>query len=1228
MNILKKYLSILLSAVMALNMLSAGALTAFAEGGNAAKVETGGETGYYDTLESAFAAADGKTATITLLNDVTVTEELRINNWDSDITLDCGGFTLTSSGWNGIATEANNLTVKNGKIKYLGRQAAINLGTDLNNGGTKLHVMSDAVIDAVTTNGKGIAGARKATVNIYGTVLGNDYAVRPYTCKLNVYPGAVISGEESGIILSGGIDQSTVNLYGGTIAGKKNNAIDIEANASPTIIVADSMTAMMNDTELDSITESTGAGTLKLICKEPHDFNGVEPDEDYFFFCDICRQKFAAVAKVETNGTVNYYATVEDAWEAAKNSNSTVTLLADAEVSETLEVPENIEITLNCTGYTLTGTYGRTIDVYGTLNFIGGTLCNTYKYDGIYFGRCIYLINNSTFTMNGGKLTAGGANSFRSSSVHCSGNGMTITIKDGILENDVYAPLNSNVSLSGGTYFYITCAYVDGKRLSQFPAEGYAFYRNGKPLTPTDIDSSYCLYNVTVQKCDHSAASYESDGNGQHIISCSFCGNTTENCTYGTEYTANEDNTKHIQTCTLCEYEKSEAHSGGTASCIQKAVCEICGQEYGEFAAHSLTKTDAVLPTCSKEGNDEYWTCSVCGKMYSDENGTEELTEIPVVPATPHTETEIPAVDPTCTAAGSAAGVECSVCGTVLTAPEIIPALGHKYGMDWTSDVLNHWHECSVCGDKTNIAAHTPDSGTVTVRPTTEAAGLRVYACTECGAKISEEEIPVLGPDHVHDYGTDWKFNSESHWHECICGVTSENSAHIWDGGVPVTAPTCTEAGVMTYSCTACGITKTEPVNALGHSFTNYISNNDATCTEDGTETAVCERCPETVTRTAAGSKKGHAEDGGTITKQPTETEAGVKTFRCTVCGAETRRETISPIAAEHTHVYGTTWIYDTANHWHECVCGEKADTANHTSDGGTVTKQPTSTETGVKTFKCTVCGYLMNTEIIPATGIPTAPVIPPSVPSIPSNPTTAYQTTSKEPYISGASGKTGWDAIADYIISTPDGGKVTVQMNGTTKLPQNIISQIQDRDIDLVLEMGGGFVWTINGLSVTKARTVDMGVRKKPGIPQNAITEFFGDVTAVQLDLRHSGDFGFTAELTVDIGNRYSGMYANSYCYKSGTFEFGDSAEIVNGKATLRFTHASKWLITVGDFPAVEDVSSAAAAHSDGEPIDMSDSTRGGITIPEFDERKRLSLSNRNRILKKRKLYDLVFVL
>ena len=77
---------------------------------------------------------------------------------------------------------------------------------------------------------------------------------------------------------------------------------------------------------------------------------------------------------------------------------------------------------------------------------------------------------------------------------------------------------------------------------------------------------------------------------------------------------------------------------------------------------------------------------------------------------------------------------------------------------------------------------------------------------------------------------------------------------------------------------------------------------------------------------------------------------------------------TMTPMADSHTHSYGTDWKADTNNHWHECACGDKADTASHTFKWVN-DKEATATEKGSKHEECSVCGYKKAAIEIPATG-------------------------------------------------------------------------------------------------------------------------------------------------------------------------------------------------------------------------------------------------------------------
>ena len=132
----------------------------------------------------------------------------------------------------------------------------------------------------------------------------------------------------------------------------------------------------------------------------------------------------------------------------------------------------------------------------------------------------------------------------------------------------------------------------------------------------------------------------------------------------------------------------------------------------------------------------------------------------------------------------------------------------------------------------------------------------------------------------------------------CICcaaiglnGCKKDKHIHAFDKQVitdeyKATSATCTEAAKYYYSC-SCGEKGTETFtsgNALGHSFTNYVSNNDATCTKDGTKTAKCNRCEVTDTKADEGSKKPHTE---VIDKavEATCTETGkTEGKHCSVC--------------------------------------------------------------------------------------------------------------------------------------------------------------------------------------------------------------------------------------------------------------------------------------------------------------------------------------------------------
>ena len=187
--------------------------------------------------------------------------------------------------------------------------------------------------------------------------------------------------------------------------------------------------------------------------------------------------------------------------------------------------------------------------------------------------------------------------------------------------------------------------------------------------------------------------------------------------------------------------------------------------------------------------------------------------------------------------------------------------------------------------------------------------------------------------------------------------------------------PTCTEEGEKIFTCD-CGDTYTEIVPAKGH--TEVIDKAvPATCTTDGkTEGSHCYVCGEVIKAQTVIKATGHKYDDGKITKQPTCTETGVKTYTCSECGA-TKTETIK--ANGHTEVIDkavpATCTTDGKTEGSHCsVCGEviKAQTVikatGHNFGSWSTTKAATCTESGTQTRKCASCGKT-ETKTIPAKG-------------------------------------------------------------------------------------------------------------------------------------------------------------------------------------------------------------------------------------------------------------------
>ena len=354
-------------------------------------------------------------------------------------------------------------------------------------------------------------------------------------------------------------------------------------------------------------------------------------------------------------------------------------------------------------------------------------------------------------------------------------------------------------------------------------------------------------------------------------------------------------------------------HTGGTATCTEKAKCDLCGAEYGDFLPHSLTKTEAKAPTCTVVGNEAYWTCGNCGKYFSDGNGnTEIIKDSWIISAinhdwndavytwsddgstctatrtckndSAHTEKATATVTgaqtkaPTCTQMGETtytAAFEASWAMTQTKVLADIPAIGHSYGepvWSWSEDGKT----CKVTFTCEKDETH---KETPVVKVTS--AVKKPATCTETGVTTYTATVEFNGQTHKdtkdvadlpatgHSYGKPvWNWSEDGK--TCTVTFTCEKDEnHKESPKVDVTSAvkkpaTCTETGVTTYTATVefNGQTYTDTkdvadIPATGHSYDN------GKCTVCG---AIASDFKVIITAGANGSWQKGTKDGLTFT--------------------------------------------------------------------------------------------------------------------------------------------------------------------------------------------------------------------------------------------------------------------------------------------------------------------------------------------------------------------------
>ena len=396
------------------------------------------------------------------------------------------------------------------------------------------------------------------------------------------------------------------------------------------------------------------------------------------------------------------------------------------------------------------------------------------------------------------------------------------------------------------------------------------------------------------------------------------------------------------------------------------------------------------------------------------------------------------------------------------------------------------------------------------------------------------------------------------------------------------TPATCVSKAV----CSVCGETFGE-VDANNHVHTIVKNLKEATCTQTGyTGDTYCTDCNKILGTGKELAALGH-DYKATVTKQPTTTEEGVRTYTCTRCNSS-YTESIAKLPEEqHTHNYtGSITKEATCTEagvrTYTCSCGDSY-TENIPATGHSyvskVTKAATTTEEGIMTYTCSKCGHSYTQPIAKIKSDDSSKDNGSQNQKTQSgtgndnqNQKPQPDSTSIKPYIKDDSGKEGWDVIKPQLEEAKAGDTVTVAMNGTTVVPKDVIDSIKGKDTTLVLDMGNGLSWKINGQDITDAAgdidfDVTVGADAGKSIPVDVINNVTGERSSLNLTLAYDGEFGFTATLTVNMESKNAGLYANLFYYneQTGELEFISAGQIdPDGNVELVFTHASDYTIVV----------------------------------------------------------------
>ena len=449
-------------------------------------------------------------------------------------------------------------------------------------------------------------------------------------------------------------------------------------------------------------------------------------------------------------------------------------------------------------------------------------------------------------------------------------------------------------------------------------------------VTSQYADGKWHLRHVTCTVCNKEwdfLASHNWSGTATCTSgrTCTVCGGTSEPLGHDWgAWTQNSDEKTHTRICKRdTSHTETENCHGGTATCTQRATCTVCGAEYGDALGHDFT-------TSWTHDDNEHWKqCSRC-------DAKDDVS--------PHTwDSGTITTAPTCTKAGKKT-YSCTKCDATKIEP--IPATGHSWKSDWTSDATHHWYECDNknCdvtdnAGKKGYAEHSGGKATCTQNA----------VCEFCKAEYGEK-LP-------HDF-----------------------TAETVDAKYLKSAATCTEKAVYYKSCAVCGLSSEGTAdeatffsgNVLDHDWGAWTQNSDEKthtriCKRDtshtetenchgGTATctakAVCTVCGGEYGEMAAHSFTAEKAETQYLKSAATCTQKAVYYKSCAVCGLSsegTADEATFFSGNVLDHDWGA-WTQNSDEKTHTRIC--KRDTS-HTETENCIDAN--------KDHKCDICDYIIS---------------------------------------------------------------------------------------------------------------------------------------------------------------------------------------------------------------------------------------------------------------------------